>query len=247
MIPEMLADGSNNSNKHLGERSSIIGEMDVFASISQSTADDLVKYYPDSQGRITITHLAAELPASKHHELLPDVPYFLIVGNRGGYKNGDLALRAFSKIAKEHKKLLLVYFGGESISAEEYEFLEKEKLKDRVFRIRGEDALLSSAYEKAKALLYPSNYEGFGLPLLEAFQKGCPVITCENSSLPEVGGDAAIYVDPDDADVLAMEMENLLNATADDRAKLVGKGKAQELKFTWASTAQSTLSLYKIQ
>ncbi len=113
------------------------------------------------------------------------------------------------------------------------------------------DEELALAYSGAMALVYPSKYEGFGMPVLEAMACGCPVITCPNASIPEVAGDAAIYVNDDDVDGLANALCEVQKPSI--RNSLIAAGLAQAKKFSWSKMAQTvssalidtTLFLYK--
>jgi glycosyltransferase involved in cell wall biosynthesis len=105
--------------------------------------------------------------------------------------------------------------------------------------------LLAACYCKATALVYPSLYEGFGLPVLEAMQLGCPVITSRNGSLPEVAGDAAVYVDPRDPGALAGAMTRLLTDES-WRGSLVKRGFSRSALFSWSKTAAQTVNVYRM-
>jgi glycosyltransferase involved in cell wall biosynthesis len=107
----------------------------------------------------------------------------------------------------------------------------------RVRTARLSDEQLAAAYSGAVALLFPSRYEGFGLPILEAMACGCPVITCATSAIPEVAGDAAIYVSPDDANELAGALRSLSDPVV--RKAVREKGLEQARRFDWSSSAQA--------
>ena len=117
-------------------------------------------------------------------------------------------------------------------------------VEDRLIHLSVDDAQLAATYAAAAVFVFPSRYEGFGLPTLEAMAAGCPVILADSSSHPEVGGDAALYFRPTDADDLAAQLEHLLG---DDnrRADLVSKGTEHANLFTWDRTASATLASYR--
>jgi len=118
------------------------------------------------------------------------------------------------------------------------------KFKLKVKHVEGDDNVLKSLYNNAIALIYPSLYEGFGLPVLEAMACGCPVISSNTSSLPEVGGDASIYFDPTNAEELKFKIEDILTSTAvREKYKILGLERVR--KFTWQQTALDTYEAYK--
>jgi glycosyltransferase involved in cell wall biosynthesis len=214
---------------------------------SEFTRGEVIKAYPDFKLNPAVTHLAVELPTISNPAPPPELAghdYFLLVGNREGYKNGKLAFAAFAKIAAARPRLRLAGIGGEPLTKTESELLAQHGLLDRWIHLRGGDELLARCYRHAVALIYPSRCEGFGLPVVEAMASGCPVITTSCASLPEVGGDAALYVGPDDPQALAGVLESLLN-NEELRRGTIERGRKQALSFSWQATARGTLVAYR--
>jgi glycosyltransferase involved in cell wall biosynthesis len=138
----------------------------------------------------------------------------------------------------------LVCAGGGTFSKQEIREIERLHLSGRVIQIPSDDALLAYLYSKAQAFVYPSLYEGFGIPILEAFACGCPAIVSNRSSLPEVGGDAAQYFDPENLASLVTALSEVLNNNnAADRMR--EKGLERVKLFSWNDTAHKTLETYK--
>jgi glycosyltransferase involved in cell wall biosynthesis len=160
-------------------------------------------------------------------------PYFLLVGRRGGHKNARLFFEAFSQLPDKERFSVVCCQGNDD--ALEPEFIELAQGCD-VRLISLSDRELNVAYSGAVSLVYPSKYEGFGLPILEAMAAGCPVITCRNASIPEVAGDAAMYVDDADVQEMVRALETV--QVADVREKLISAGFAQAKKFSWAQLAK---------
>ncbi len=173
--------------------------------------------------------------------------YWLAVGTLEPRKNLQLALRAFMQLAKAERQacpLILVGMKGWKTGLLEQQLqplIAAGEVRQLGYVSREDLAVIMAG---AKALIYPSIYEGFGLPPLEAMACGVPVIVSNVSSLPEVVGDAGILVDPQDADGLAMHMRQLL---ADNSlcAALGQKAQARSLQFSWAQCAQDTIDVYK--
>jgi predicted O-linked N-acetylglucosamine transferase (SPINDLY family)/glycosyltransferase involved in cell wall biosynthesis len=212
-----------------------------FMAISSSTAADLGRCYPESRGKPV-----AVVPCGVSEEFRPHPyaalagfrrrhgirrPYFLLVGSRGHYKNARLFMEAFAALP-EREAFEILMAGGEA----RLDPASQKLLGRTPWRIRFlSDAELSLAYAGATALVYPSRYEGFGLPLLEAMAAGCPVIACPVSSVPEVAGDAALYVDPDDAAGMVKALTAVMRPEV--RGELVRRGRERAGRFSWERSA----------
>jgi glycosyltransferase involved in cell wall biosynthesis len=162
-------------------------------------------------------------------------------------KNIIALISAFNQLKQKHKidqHLILIGQKGwkyEKIFAE----IERSPWKDHIHHLNYlSDEEVALFYSKADVFVYPSHYEGFGLPVLEAMTLGAPVVTSHTSSLPEVAGDAALLIDPNDASHLA---EAMLRVISDSqlRQELIEKGKNRSKLFSWEKTAQATLQVYR--
>ncbi|MEZ4515446.1 MAG: glycosyltransferase family 1 protein [Chloroflexota bacterium] len=185
----------------------------------------------------------ADVEAFRQDEGLPD-RYFLHVGTLQPRKNIPLLLDAFARLNDPDVHLMLV--GGRGWLYDEiFAQIEALGLGNRV-RFVGyvPDEKLPYWYNAAVGLVYPSLYEGFGLPIIEAMACGTPVIAADTSSLPEAGGDNALYFNPHDADELAHHLEQVLN-DATLRTKLGKAGPAQARKFTWTQAGHDLLDAYQ--
>ena len=250
MIAELFPEPSERSARHLEQKISASKQADGILAVSRSTRNDLVSLHPWTSDKTTITHLATVLIASHQSPSLkwPErvTGYFLMVGNRDHYKNGTMAISAFKEFSKRQntETFGLVICGGKPLGKDEMRMLTSAGLQGRVILTSPDDKELESLYTNAIALLYPSRYEGFGLPVLEAMACGCPVITTKASSLPEVGGEACVYVDPDDSLQMAGAMERLVEDGI-FRGRVIGCGRHQASRFSWSQCADQTLSAYE--
>jgi glycosyltransferase involved in cell wall biosynthesis len=227
-----------------------LARADAILAISESTKRDLVGRLGIAESRITVTHLGVEdrfrpLPMEQVQtrlralELNPG--YLLAVGTLEPRKNYPLLFQALKALPRE---LILVVAGGRGWKyrdiLEERARLGLEERVRLVGYVGGED--LAVLYNGARLLVFPSRYEGFGLPLLQAMACGTPVLASRTSSLPEVGGDAAAYFDPQSVDSLICELQRLLNDDARLRP-MRAKGIERARQFTWEQTARKTLEV----
>lgn len=224
--------------------------------VSESTRRDLHRLLPASKGKTTATPLAAgpvfrPVPAAEIQEVctrytLTPGRFLLYVGVLEPRKNVPMLLQAFARIAAQFPDTPLVLVGKkgwmyEAIFAE----LTTQGLAGRVVftgYVPQED--LPPLYGGARVFVYPSLYEGFGLPVLEAMQCGAPVVTTDISSMPEVVGDAALLVKPDDADALTAALTRVLSDDA-LAADLRQRGLARAALFSWDRCARETRAVYE--
>lgn len=227
------SDPTRERKKHWCERA------DLILAISQKTKDDIVAILGTDPAKIVVTPLAAA-PAAPSGGTSPPA-YFLYVGDRRGYKNFRRTAEAFAR-AKLGDATLVCYGGG-GLTTDEHSFLDGLGIRARVSQTGGSDGDLARFYRDAIAFVYPSEYEGFGIPPLEAMAQGCPVICSTGGSIPEVCGDAVAYVAPTDVDALAAAMTTLAT-TPSERTRLSTLGRARCALYSWARTVELTMAAY---
>ena len=222
-------------------------------AISAFTRQDLVTRYGIAEEKISVIHLAAGpafrvLDDARHRRLPEGVgePYVLAVGNLEPRKNLARLIEAFAAIASEPgitAKLVLV---GKSKGqdASLARLVEQRGLRERVvFTGFVEEDQLVLLYNRAALFIYPSLYEGFGLPPLEAMACGCPVVASNVTAIPEVLGDAALLVDPTSVSAMAEATRDVLKR--DELARdLRARGLRQVERYSWAHAAQQTREVY---
>lgn len=212
-------------------------------AISESAKRDLVEFYNVDPLRVDVTLLANSLHAEPGGNPIGR-PYVLFVGGRWGNKNFDRFVRVWAEMRSIRESFLMVCFGGGALNESELHTISKLGLAHSIAWMSGDDVLLASLYAHAQALIYPSFYEGFGLPPLEAMHYGCPVLCSDSSSLPEVVGDAALTVNTADPETLAVGMAAVIGNSV-LRTRLALAGRAREASFTWDRTAVETAESYR--
>ena len=244
MIPEVT--GADLNNPMWREKHRAIRQAASYIAISQSTARDLVKFFPEiSPPSITVARCGIQ----KHFypSSLPEIasfktahriekPYFLIVGERlgfNGYKNTIAFFQALSRLSSKSGFDVVCTSGQPALEP----ILQQYTAGFNVHLLYLGDDELRAAYSGAIALVFPSKYEGFGLPILEAMACGCPVITSPNSSIPEVAGEAAFYVSENDVNALGNALFDVQKP--DIRNSLIAAGLGQSRKFSWSSMAKN--------
>jgi glycosyltransferase involved in cell wall biosynthesis len=226
-----------------------VRRADHIICISHNTARDLCRLFTVPEEMVSVVHLGVDLVRENDAttNLKADVshdPFLLYVGARGGYKNFSGLLHAFSRTPSLKQDFVIVAFGGGPLSTTEVSLIRRLGLAGRVICASGADSSLNALYATARALIYPSQYEGFGLPPLEAMAHGCPVVCTRASSLPEVVGCAAELFDPSDFDSMSASIERV--AYSDQyRSELIKRGSERVRKFSWQNCAEETSNVYR--
>jgi glycosyltransferase involved in cell wall biosynthesis len=228
-----------NNKKVLLERASRV------ITISESTKKDIVEIFGVDARKIEVIYLGSSFDISfANNDRLIDAPYILFVGNRSMYKNFTFFLEAIAPVLADNNELLLVCAGGRPFTEEEITQIKELNLLEQVIYKNVDDRILANLYRYAVAFAFPSLYEGFGIPVLEALACGCPCLLSNNSSLPEVAGDAALYFDPSDADSIAASLNKMLGSQ-ELRTELVTKGLEREKLFSWDKNYAETVKFYR--
>lgn len=227
--------------------------VDTIIAVSENTKQDIIKYlkFPEERIKVTYRGIGDGFTCIKNTDDVKEKyniknPFILFVGTLEPRKNILTLLKAFHKLKKNGIDHTLVFVGSEGWKYKSvYETIRKLNIPGSVmFLGYVPDKDLPKIYNAADLLVYPSFYEGFGLSPLEAMACGCPVITSNTSSLPEVVGDAGIMVDPYDVDDLANAMKSVL---LDEilREKMTKKGLERAKRFNWEECAKRTLEIYR--
>lgn len=245
MIPELFPDTRRRLD-FLTLKRRYVQKADHIICVSEATRVDLERVYGVPAAPVTVVHHGVDPsfhPGAAHLPSLPD-RYVLFVGNRDGYKDAATLVRAFHGVAQEVPDLTLLFVGGGRLTSAEQKELTRLGLQSRVMQVALTDEDMPSAYAHAEICVFPSRYEGFGLPALEAMSCGTPLVLADASSLPEVGGDAALYFPPGDSVVLAETIRSLIQ-DGPLRESLSRRGLDRARGFSWAKTAARTADVYR--
>jgi glycosyltransferase involved in cell wall biosynthesis len=215
---------------------------DVVFAISETTRQDLLERFCLPAEKVKVTHLGVSVVEPAPGPLpFSETPWILYVGDRSKpYKNWQRVLDAVRALGSEGR---LACFGSPA-TADDLAAVEARRLTDRVRFIGGDDHDLARTYRAASVLVYPSLFEGFGLPPLEAMAHGCPVVAARAGAIPEVAGDAALLFEPTDPDALADALTLVLE-DGDRAASLRTAGRARAATYTWDRTVAATLDGYR--
>jgi glycosyltransferase involved in cell wall biosynthesis len=231
--------------KLMQQKRRIAQEATRLIAISEHTKADMVELLNLEPAKIDVVPLSTrfgELPPGPSSDK-PAFPYLLFVGNRSYYKNFNTLLRAVEPLLPTYG-IHLICAGGGSFNTAEHELIGKLGLRPWVRQQPVDDATLAALYREATLFVFPSLYEGFGLPILEAFACRCPCAISNRSSFPEVAGSAAAYFEPADAMSIRSTVEGLLDDAA-LRNQLINKGTQQLTQYSSQQTLYKTLATYE--
>lgn len=244
-INERYSDLFPKKDNTIEKKELLIKKATKIIAISENTKKDIIDIYNIASDKIDVIYLGSTLgniSTIKKNE--NPSKYFLYVGSRYKYKNFINLVYSISDLISKDKNLYLYCAGGVAFDAQELGLLKKLNLENNVKQFNLTDQKLIEMYSNAIAFIYPSLYEGFGIPILEAFACKTPVLCSNTSSLPEVAGNAALYFNPSDVDDIRRTIENIY-CNNNLRDELIIKGDLQLKKFSWEKTAAKTYETYR--
>lgn len=246
MIYEALPEYFTNTEPLPYQKKITTGNASAVIAISESTRQDLIKYLDVPPEKIRMIHHGLDLKAPLPVEKMPGLPenYILFVGERGNYKNFFRFVEAGAELLQEFKDLHLVFAGGGPFQVADSLAVQRLGIQARCLQFDVNDAQLNYLYQQARVFVFPSLYEGFGYPLLEAFKNGCPIAASDASCFPEIGGDAVSYFNPYDQHSIYTVVRSVLSDST-SRNSLISKGSERLKLFPIEKQQQATLDLYR--
>ena len=210
-------------------------------SISENTKSDLLSTFDLDPSKIDVIYHGIndtrQITKTNHFG-----KYILFVGDRGSYKNFTVFIEAVSGIIKNDKDLKVVCVGKPFI-AEEIALFQDLDIEKQLYALNVDETTLNDLYSHALVFVYPSLYEGFGMPILEAFSNNCPVCLSNTSCFPEIAGEAGAYFNPADAASISSTVERVIyDKELAKKLRLAGRRRLQ--CFSWEKTAEKTLQTY---
>lgn len=244
MIHEKFSDMFKPTDKTSVVKRKVITQADKVIAISQHTKDDLIDIYDLPAEKIEVVHLFHSLDPN-NVEKVENLPsnYILYVGQRFKYKNFERFAKAFSIIHKEYPDIKVVCTGAR-FTPSEMEMLQELGISQHFIRLYVTDTQLTYLYQNAICFIYPSLYEGFGIPILESFAAGCPLLLSNTSCFPEIAREGGLYFDPYEIDDIADALKKIISDSS-LRIEMINRGKNVLKNYSWEKMASETAEIYR--
>ncbi|OFY22830.1 MAG: hypothetical protein A2X02_07095 [Bacteroidetes bacterium GWF2_29_10] len=245
MIYELYPELFNISDKIYKTKHNIVKNATAVIAVSQNTKKDIIELYGISDKKIHVVYHGNSIETNRENNDIQKNnygSYFLYVGNRYSYKNFYFLVSSIANTLKE--KNIKLICSNNKFTPKEIEYFKFLNIEHLVLNIEANDSTLAKLYKNAIALLFPSLIEGFGMPLIEAFSMGCPVICSDIPVFHEVANNAAIYFNPKSAKSIN-EVVNIILTDKQLRSDLIQKSYQREKLFSWNKTSKKTVDVYK--
>ncbi len=220
----------------------VVKKANRVIAISENTKKDVIEFFKIKPEKIDVVHHGYNTSETTA-QVNKYGRYILFVGRRDGYKNFKRFATAISNLMQKDKDLKLICVGGK-FNKQEITDLKDLKILQQVFALSVDEKTLNNLYACALVFVYPSFYEGFGMPILEAFANNCPVCLSDTSCFPEIAGEAGIYFNPSDKESIMFSITKVLNDPK-FRNEMILAGKKRLNQFSWKKTADETLVSYQ--
>jgi glycosyltransferase involved in cell wall biosynthesis len=240
MIHEIFTSYFPDSREKIYNKKIMISKADRIIAISENTRNDILKYYPEiDRSKIDTIYLGTSYDELNNRK---KENYLLFTGQRSGYKNFKPFLAAIAPLLLKYDMNLICT--GKRFDTNEKRMIDNLHITEKIICKFVSDRELIDLYSKAVAFVFPSLYEGFGIPVLEAFVAGCPAILANTSSLPEIGNSAALYFDPYSIEDMRSTIEKVITSPSLQK-ELINRGKERVKEFSWKKCAEETSEVYR--
>ena len=219
----------------------------AIVAVSENTKKDLCRIYkvPENKVHVIYHGFPEKIKSVARDKRVVENPYFLYVGRRDGYKNWQQTIKDFAEFHRNHPEVMMICTGA-AFSEQEKQLLGELHLGNVVRALFVSDEQMANLYANSIAFIFPSLYEGFGMPILESFAYGCPTLLNNKSCFPEIGGDAAIYFDSEyGKSELPQKMEEIFSMTLAEREDIKVKGYQRLERFSWKKSSSDLFNVYR--
>lgn len=246
MIHELMPQYFENDPYNVVEfKSKLIEKATKIIAVSHNTKKDILRFFPQiDPNKIVVIYHGSSIKIEPEVKVNLPYSYILYVGSRANYKNFKFLVTAITPLLKANPKLNLLAAGGGKWDNDEINWIKSLGLEKQIIQKNFKENELGYFFQNAELFVFPSLYEGFGIPVLEAMACGCPIVLTKHGSFPEVAGDAGIYFDSDSEIDLRNKVQMLLD-NEQIKAEFVKKGLEQVKKYNWKDAAEQCLKVYQ--
>lgn len=246
MIPELYPQYFSRDDIQVVMKKKLAPLASAIIAVSENTKKDIIRILGIPDNKIHVIYHGCSFPHTSKREIQISNPYLLYVGDRNNYKNFDLFVQYVTPFLLSHAEMR-VMCTGRSFNCKEKELFTKHQLEERFvhYWVSSDDEFFS-LYHQALCFVYPSEYEGFGIPILEAYKASCPVLLNNASCFPEIAGDAAIYfeMDSNSSDIVD-KLECIYSMSTEERHVLLKKQRERLALYSWDKSAMKLVEVYK--
>jgi glycosyltransferase involved in cell wall biosynthesis len=242
LYPEMYQ-GHLDDNSILRQKANLVLKANHIVAVSERTKKDVIDFFDIPEEKISVIYHSSSIEQKNEQVLNLPPKYFLYFGERKRYKNFWFFVRAIEPILKSRKDIHVICT-GQWLNRNELRMLYDLQILDYFTQTFVEEGNLFEVYNRAIAFVFPSYYEGFGIPILEAFESSCPVLLSDSSCFPEIAKDCALYFPPKDIKRLRFCIEEIIDKPS-LRQTLIDKGEKRAKDFSWEKSAAQTHAVYE--